>query len=131
MEVLIFLLFFANIETAPITIIVDIVKTCSNNNQLANKISNFTFHNERGKVVVSYHGELTETLKKPLEMRTEGTKCNLQKTQCSSIPGINYADLCPILSESYYGKVFFSKLEPPVTKCPVKPVWNTFSVEMV
>lgn len=117
-----FLFFLAHIEAVPITIIVDMVKACPENDQLANKISNFSFHNERGKVIVSYHGELTETLRQPLEMKTEGTKCNLQRTQCSKAPGINYADLCPILTESYYGKVFFSKLEPPVTKCPVKPV---------
>lgn len=109
-------------EALSTTIIVDILKTCPNNNQLIHKFTNFTFHNERGKVIVSYFAKLNETLNGPLEIKVEGERCNLEKTQCTSMPGISYPDLCAISKVSYYSKAYFSKIQPSVLKCPIKPV---------
>lgn len=115
-------LLFLPLNTYALTALVDILKGCPNNARLVNKIVNFTFHNEQLTTIVSYYGVLNETLKAPLEIKSEGQICNFQKTQCMTAPGVSYPDLCSILTESYYGKFFFGKMEPPIKKCPVKPV---------
>lgn len=101
---------------------VDVLKPCPNNDNLAFKIHNFSIYNVHGKTIVSYFGELTEILNAPLELRTEGHICDLQKSHCFSAPGINYPEMCSIAKESLFVKLYFSKMHPPITKCPVNPV---------
>lgn len=103
------------------TLIIESAGPCPNQNKIPTRLKNITVFNSHGKAVVSFEGEVTEVLKAPLEIRVEGERCDLQKTKCSQAPGVNFPDLC-MVTDSMYAQMIFTKMEPPITKCPVPKV---------
>lgn len=105
-------------------IIVDAITACQPQKRSLTKISPFSFYNKHGQTILNATFELTETVKAPLEIKVEGERCNIQRTQCTSIPGINYDRFCSVFGDSYYGKTYFGKAEPPIKNCPIKKVFK-------
>lgn len=132
-NVIILILFIASLcladkkPTSSKIIIVDAITPCPGLKRTLTKLSPFSFYNIHGETILNASAELTETIKAPLEIKVEGEKCNMQRTQCTSIQGINYDRFCSVFSESYYGKTYFGKAEPPIKNCPIRKVLTQFN----
>lgn len=111
-----------NPQTSSKTIIVDAITACPSHKRLPTKLSLFSFYNIHGKTILNVSAEFTETIKAPLEIKVEGERCEILRTQCISIPGINYDRFCSVFEESYYGKTYFGKADPPIMNCPIRKV---------
>lgn len=104
-------------------IIARAVTACPSQNRLPTKLTNLALYNKHGMTIVNVTAEFTETLKAPLEIKVEGQRCEIHRmSQCISIPGINYDKFCSVFGESYYGKTYFGKAEPPIKSCPINKV---------
>lgn len=125
--VLTYLISFASAKSPPTsskTIIVQSITACPSQHRLPTKLPYFAFYNKHGMSVVNATANFTETLQAPLSIRVEGERRDIHRSQCTSIPGINYDKFCSVFGESYYGATYFGKTEPPITGCPIMKVWK-------
>lgn len=121
---LVFLISITKMDaTSGVTNIVTVesITSCPNNSKLPCRMKNMTAFNSHGKTIVSLIAEIRESLKAPLAIQVSGERCDFQRIKCTATPGVNFPDLC-ILSDSIYAQVFFTKLQPPILKCPVEKV---------